>query len=657
MFQRLCAPLMGTLLIFSPQSSQAAVSLHAYLKASNTDAADLFGFSIANTDDLVVVGAPNETGTDEGDTGEGAVYVYQKSGSTTQFVARLKANNADAGDGFGASVALSGDTLVVGAPQEGSLSGSPGDNSGFSIGAVYVFVRDNTGSWIQNAYLKPSNLAKSRSFGRSVALEGDVLVIGTPFDFETSTGSGEALGAGAAYVFERQAGVWQQTAYLKPAVVNPDDEFGISVDVSGGTVVVGAPGEDIPGVSGANPGAAHVFVKGMSTWSLQAHLQSSASPSVEGFGTSVSVSGDTLAVGSFVGPTDILLRTGSTWSLQTALPPSGTGSLFFGATVDLNGDRLLVGDTGDSSIATGVDGQRDNTDAEGSGAAYLFERNGATWNLLHYLKASNTGSFDVFGRAASQSGNVLVVGAPFESSDAIGINGPQYNNNAPRSGAAYMFERSSFRSVGGRLQGLSPDQNIEIQLNGQEILTMHVDGGFLFQSLLESGQSYRVSIHALPEGQQCTLSNESGVLSGINRNDVLVTCVSDNLRTIGAIVTGLATGASVVLSNNDTNFLTVPTSGEFTFNQGQEDGTSYVVSVHTQPVDQTCAVTNGIGVISGENISNILVACNGGFTVGGSLIGLQAGNAVRLLNNGSDELDIGTNRTFTFPTPLADGAS
>lgn len=643
---------------WSSSPTFSAFNSHAYLKASNTDLGDRFGFAVAADGDVLVVGAFNESGDVEPDTGEGAVYVYSASAGTPQFVTRLKASNADVGDLFGASVAVSGDTIVVGAPHEASLSGDPGDNSFSRVGAVYVFQRDGGGNWSQLAYLKPSNLAKSRSFGQSVAIDGDVIVIGAPFDSESADGNGEVANSGAAYVFERVEGGWTETAYLKSATIHADDNFGFSVDVSGQTAVIGEPGEDDPGTSNPNVGAAHVFVRGVSAWTQQQRVVSSAFPQSERFGAAVTISGDSLAVGSSApSSVDVQHRTGVSWSLQATLPESGVVTQRLGASLDLRDNQLLVGDPGDNSLATGVDGARDNSDAPLSGAAYLFERSGSNWTLAHYLKASNTAAFDGNGQAVAMTDTILVVGADREDSNSTGVNGAQHNDLAVDAGAAYVFRQSSQQSVGGRLQGLASGESISLQLNAQETLSMTADGGFLFQTQLNAGDSYNVVISSLPAGQRCTLSNETGVVVAVNPNNVVVTCVADSLRTVGGLVSGLATGASLVLHNNGGDPVSVLQSGEFTFSQGLEDGDTYTVTVATQPIDQTCNVSGGSGTVSGADISNIQVICNGGFTVGGHVLGLQVGNGVRLLNNGSDTLDLGSNGNFTFGTPLADGTA
>ena len=162
--------------------------------------------------------------------------------------AYLKASNTEMNDSFGASVAVSGDTLVVGAPYEASnatgVNGNQADNSAAYAGAAYVFTRSG-GIWSQQAYLKASNTGASDFFGWSVAVSGDTLVAGAYGEASNATGvngsqaDNSAAYAGAAYVFTRSGGIWSQQAYLKASNTGASYFFGWSVAVSGDTQVAG----------------------------------------------------------------------------------------------------------------------------------------------------------------------------------------------------------------------------------------------------------------------------------------------------------------------------------------------------------------------------------------------------------------------------------
>ena len=484
------APASGAAYVFV--RSGTTWSQQAYLKASNTGADDYFGWSLAVAGDTVVVGAfgdsSNATGVngnqaDNSASASGAAYVFVRSGTTWSQQAYLKASNTGLGDNFGDAVAVAGDTVVVGARHEASnatgVNGNQADNSATDSGAVYVFVRSGT-AWSQQAYLKASNTGLGDNFGNAVAVAGDTVVVGARHEASNATGvngnqaDNSALISGAAYVFVRSAGVWSQQAYLKASNTGGSDRFGYSVAVAGDTVVVGAGYEDsnATGVNGnqadnsaSNAGAAYVFVRSGTTWSQQAYLKASNTGMFDLFGVSVAVSGDTVVVGAFFeasnatgvngnqadnsasysGAAYVFVRSGTTWSQQAYLKASNTGGGagdFFGSSVAVSGDTVVVVASGESSNATGVNGNQADNSAPASGAAYVFVRSGTTWSQQAYLKASNTGAGDYFGKSVAVSGDTLVVAAFQEDSNATGVNGNQADNSATDSGAAYVFVRS-----------------------------------------------------------------------------------------------------------------------------------------------------------------------------------------------------------------------
>jgi FG-GAP repeat len=244
----------------------------------------------------------------------GAAYVFTRSAGVWSQQAYVKASNTEAGDFFGYSLALSGDTLAVGAYGEDSnatgVGGNQADNSASGSGAVYVFTR-SAGVWSQQAYVKASNTGAGDSFGYSVALAGDTLAVGAWTEDSNATGVGgnqadnSAGDSGAVYVFTRSAGVWSQQAYLKASNTGASDSFGYSVALSGDSLAVGAYGEDsnATGVGGnqadnsaIQSGAVYVFTRSGSTWTQEAYVKASNTGGADLFGDSVALSGDTLAV-------------------------------------------------------------------------------------------------------------------------------------------------------------------------------------------------------------------------------------------------------------------------------------------------------------------------------------------------------------------------
>jgi hypothetical protein len=463
----------------------AQLAQYAYGKASNTDAFDRFGGGVVLSGDTLAVGAPDEDsaaqgvgGTDNGSEYSGAVYVFRRTGTAWQQEAYLKASNTGSFDFFGTSVALSGDTLVVGARNETSaatgVNGNQNDNSAEDSGAVYVFRRSGT-AWQQEAYLKASNTGAFDTFGLSVSLSGDTLAVGAFREDSAAQGvdgnqdDNAAPDSGAVYVFRRSGTAWQQEAYLKASNTGTDDFFGYSVTLSDDTLAVGAYQEDsaAQGVGGnqddngaTNSGAVYVFRRTDTAWQQEAYLKPSSTGAEDVFGYSVALSGDTLAVGARFedsaaqgvggnqdddsamdsGAVYVFRRTGMAWEQEAYLKASNTGADdHFGFSVALLGDSLAVSALYEDSAAQGVGGNQDDDTASTSGAVYVFRRTGTAWQQQAYLKASNTGADDSFGYSVALSGDTLAVGARYEASAAQDVGGNQADDSATDSGAVYVF--------------------------------------------------------------------------------------------------------------------------------------------------------------------------------------------------------------------------
>ncbi len=410
-----------------------------YFKPSNTGADDNFGVSLALSGDnkTLVVGAYYEDNGAKGVISDGseitdvstavdsgAVYVFTRNnrGIWSQS-AYLKASNTGAEDNFGTSLALSedGKTLVVGASAEDNgfkgiiTDGSEASDSGTAVGsgAVYVFSKSNTGTWSQSAYIKASNTGASDLFGSSVAIskDGKTLAVGAPTEDNAVKGIitngsevidlGTATNSGAVYVFIKDSsGSWAQSAYIKASNTGADDNFGASLAVSedGNTLAVGAWFEDnsVTGVvvDGSeitdlstinNAGAVYVFTKdNVGVWSQSAYVKGSNTGTSDGFGESLSVSD--------------------------------------------NGKTFAVGSPGENNSAKGIiiNGSEINDvgSATSAGAVYLFTKDSSgNWSQIAYLKASNTGMIDYFGKslALSDDGNLVAVGAYREDNKATGV--------------------------------------------------------------------------------------------------------------------------------------------------------------------------------------------------------------------------------------------
>ncbi|MEJ7597983.1 MAG: hypothetical protein WKG01_08760 [Kofleriaceae bacterium] len=407
-------------------AGQVPLAQEATHKSSAATAGDLFA-QVAISHDTMVVGAP-------GDVPGGAAFVFQRIDRTWTEVARLTAPVPSAGDAFGSSVAIDGDTLAIGVPGDDGLFANSG--------AVHVYVRSGPG-WELQAALKASPVVAEDRFGTAVAISGDTVIAGAPNEDTTQVDSG------AAFVFARAA-TWSQQARLKAAVPRSADLFGKTVAIAGASVIVGAPMEDGSGI-GVNPspatccklssGAAYVFTSDAGAWSQQAYLKATNSSDGDLFGSAVAISGNRVAIGapeedSNGSPADDSItnsgaayafdRAGTTWTFDAYLKASNIhGNARFGLAIALDRTRLLVGAPWENSSATGLDGVPDQL-AAFSGAAYLFRRTGA-WSQLRYVKPSNTAMLSHFGSSLTIEGDTFVVGAPKAPS------------TVDRQGAVYVF--------------------------------------------------------------------------------------------------------------------------------------------------------------------------------------------------------------------------
>jgi hypothetical protein len=426
--------------------------------------------------------------TDNSLAESGAVYVFVRSGMSWSQQAYVKASNTDANDGFGKSLALSADgsTLAVGTEFERSsatgIGGNQTDNSVLRAGAAYVFTRSGT-AWTQQAYVKASNTGGNDFFGHDVELsaDGDTLVVSAYGEASNATGingvesNNSATSAGAAYVFTRSGATWTQQAYIKASNTGANDFFGVAIALSadGNRLAVGARQEDsgATGIDGdqgnaaGNAGAVYIFDRSMGTWSQQVYIKASNTDINDAFGWSVAISGDgdTLAVGAqreassatgidgnqsdnsimYAGAVYVFRRAAGVWSQQAYIKASNTDVTdVFGDVVALSadGNTLAVGAQFESSNATGIDGNQADNSAPSSGAVYVFRRTVATWQQQAYVKASNTAAGAAFGYGVSLSsaGNTLAVSAYQEGSASTGVNGDQ-SDAANFSGAAYVF--------------------------------------------------------------------------------------------------------------------------------------------------------------------------------------------------------------------------
>ncbi|DAC72796.1 MAG TPA: hypothetical protein DSN98_03175 [Thermoplasmata archaeon] len=307
---------------------------------------DYFGYAVSLDGDTALIGAP---GNSFNPIYPGAAYVFTRTGTTWTQQARLDPSDGQDGDYFGNSVALDGDTAIIGSEY---FSGT---------GSAYVFTRSGI-TWTQQTKLIPPDGFNGELFGLSVSVEGNTALIGALLDDDNGPGSG------SAYVFSRSGTTWTQQAKLLATDGASLDSFGISVALFGDNALIGAEWDND---NGEKSGSAYVFTRAGATWTQQAKLLPSDGTTQDLFGHSVSLANDTAliganeddATGNYSGSAYLFTRSGTTWTQQEKLLPADpTEQKLFGESVSLDGDTALIGAYGDG------------TNGPGSGSTYVFTK-------------------------------------------------------------------------------------------------------------------------------------------------------------------------------------------------------------------------------------------------------------------------------------------
>lgn len=373
----------------------------AVLSSPKPTALDEFGWSVAISGNTAVVGARNADPDLGGGpiSGAGAAYVYVRSGTGWILEATLVPRDAQPGDTFGISVAVQGNTAVVGASGR-----DVGDEE--NAGAAFVFTRQGI-EWRQRAELVAKDNFEQDGFGVAVAIDGSTLVIGAD-----AKDLGPIPDAGAAYVFIQQGGDWDQKAKLAASDADLGEFFGSAVDVSGGRIIVGATQADPYDVTG--PGKAYIFEGQGNSWQEKAVLSPENDRLGDFFGSSVAISGGTAVVGAKfhdpnlgsgritnAGAAYVFDRVGNDWEQQaTIYPLDAVPFAEFGQSVAIEGNTIAVG-------AKGIP----HAGYAQAGAVYLFAQSANEWIQQSKVVTDYVYENDAFGRSVALSGDRLVVGA------------------------------------------------------------------------------------------------------------------------------------------------------------------------------------------------------------------------------------------------------
>lgn len=339
--------------------------------------------------------------------------------------AELTPSNAASNDYFGYSVAINGQTIVVGAP-----TATVGSTS--YQGAAYVFVAPKTG-WVnatQTAELTSSDGATDDWFGWSVGVSSSTVVVGA---------FGHHVYQGAAYVFSEPTGGWvngTQTAELTTSNGKSYDYFGYNLAISNSTVVIGAPNHS---VNGGIAGVAYVYVRPGTGWAntskAKAQLESSDETANDYFASTVAISGTTIVIGapfasSDLGAVYIYVEPQTGWASTTAYTAKLTASN--GVEYDDLGYSVSIGGTGATTVAAGAPGVNGET-----GAVYVFVKPSGGWVSMTQtaeLTASDGSGGDNFGYAVATSGGYVIAGAPNAVINSNDLEGAAYVYAMPTGG-------------------------------------------------------------------------------------------------------------------------------------------------------------------------------------------------------------------------------
>lgn len=372
---------------------------------------DAFGYSLAISGDTLVVGA-RTLGTDVGSVFPGAAFVYARSGGSWRLEQELSASDGASGDGFGEAVGIDGDTIVVGANYH---LNPRGDNAG----AAYVFTRSADG-WTQAAELRASDGDHGDEFGAAVAVSGSTILVGAHL---ATDDWGEVTGA--AYVFSGSGGAWAQQTKMTAWDGGYYEHFASCVALDRDTALIGANGHDVWGMDWV--GAGYVYVRSGGVWKLQQELNPDESTEGQNIGRAVALEGDTAILGGpqeyvrpdNVGHAYVFHRSGATWTEEAHLRASdATDNDGFGGAAALSGDRVLVGAC-----------NQDVLGVEDAGAVYSFTRAGAGWTEDARFFIKGASRRDMFGYSVALSQATAVVGEPWFT-----------GGGRPDSGVAWTFE-------------------------------------------------------------------------------------------------------------------------------------------------------------------------------------------------------------------------
>jgi hypothetical protein len=391
---------------------------------------------------------------------------------TATEVQKLVAGDATAYAGFGSSIALSGNTAVIGAN---------GENE--NRGAAYVFTW-NGSAWVQQAKLTVAGAASWDRFGSTVAIDGGTIVIGAP---------GESDNAGGAYVFAWDGSAWTQQTRLD--VPNPYSYrgFGNAAIVAGDTAMV----TDLDGTWGG--GAVHVFTRTGTSWELTGKLLDPDGSVLNGIGHAMAIDGDRIVVGA-QGGAYVFTWSGSA-GVPLGTPITGPAGVGFGDTVAINGDTVVIGARYDSG-----------------GAAYVLTWNGGTWTQQAKLTSADCGTSDQCGGSVAVQGDIALVGAQF--------------GGTSNEGSVHVFTRAGgLWTLQGKLEPspLSGSNYFGVRIAMRDATAMV---GALGQGLTGPAYSGSVHVFSMPSADGPPVVSNALAGNEVFPEDVILTATATDAESI-----------------------------------------------------------------------------------------------------------------------------
>lgn len=366
-----------------------------------TDGGDYnsFGCSMSLYNHTALVGARN----DDYGFNSGVAYIFQYENGVWVQEAKLLASDGVEGDWFGWSVSLHDDIALIGAFED--------DDNGDSSGSAYIFEKID-GSWVQVSKLLPNDGTEDDWFGYAVSIFNQTAVV-------AARGKDFQHDFGAVYIFQQTNGSWLQQAKLMPSDSSPGDCFGESLSLENETLIIGS-------TAYGTSGSAYVFQNNNGTWIQQMKLLPSDGAFGDGFGFSVSLSGNNVVIGALAdddygelsGSAYIFQQVDDIWIEQKKLLASdGSGGDNFGFSVSMSGESILIG------------ARQDSDNLGGTGSAYMFKKIGEEWiEEAKLWAADGTGLYFFFGGSVSIWSNLALITAEGDE------------NNGDSSGSIYVFE-------------------------------------------------------------------------------------------------------------------------------------------------------------------------------------------------------------------------